>query len=409
MKINKLANGIRWVYIPYSNPKVSYFSLIIDAGSANETKNERGMAHFMEHMMFKGTASRKSIDIISELDNVGGELNAFTTKEKTCIHASIGTNHLQKAINLVADIAMFSQFPEKEIAKEKQIVHDEINMYIDNPEESIYDDFLEALFPNHSLGKTILGSHEDVDQFSQEKLLKFVKNHYATSNMVFTFFTGLSEDKIETMLTLATSNYTKSSKKVKVLDTLTPYKKFSLAKKTEFVQAHCILGSRVCSVRDDEKYALSMLNNILGGPYMNSRLNLAIREKYGFCYSIYSDIQLFKSSGVFTINFATETKYIDKCKGLIFKELQTLCDKGVNKKQFKIALDQVAGQLELSWDNPSGLVTTLGNALIDNEKVLTSQEVYEKYQKLNSEVLLKVANKYLKPQYQSEFLYIPSK
>ncbi|MBI3234971.1 MAG: insulinase family protein [Bacteroidetes bacterium] len=397
------------VYIPYSNPKVSYCSLIIDAGSANETKTERGMAHFMEHMMFKGTASRKSIDIISELDNVGGELNAFTTKEKTCIHASIGTNHLEKAINLIADIAMFSQFPEKEIEKEKQIVHDEINMYLDNPEESIYDDFLEALFPNHPLGKTILGSHEEVDKFSQEKLLKFIKNHYATSNMVFTFFTGLSEEKIEAMLTSATSEYTKSNKKVKVLDSLAPYKKFSLTKKAEFVQAHCILGSRVCSVRDDEKYALSMLNNILGGPYMNSRLNLAIREKHGFCYSIYSDIQLFKTSGVFTINFATETKYIDKCKGLIFKELQTLCDKGVNKKQFNIALDQVAGQLELSWDNPSGLVTTLGNALIDNEKVLTSNEVYEKYKKLNSEILLKVANKYMKPQHQSEFLYIPSK
>ncbi len=409
MEINQLDNGLRWVYFPYSNLQVSYCSLIIDVGSSNESIEELGMAHFMEHMMFKGTQKRKGIQIISELDNVGGELNAFTTKEKTCIHASFGSNYIKNTIDLICDIAMFSQFPEKEIEKEKQIVHDEINMYLDNPEESIYDDFLEKIYPNHPLGRSILGTHNDVDKFSKERLLNFVKNHYSTDKMVFTIFTSLDFKLIEKLLVQATANY--PILKNKSIDQIKPtkYKKFISQKESDFVQTHCVLGSNVCSVKDNEKFALAMLNNILGGPFMNSRLNLAIREKYGFCYNIYSDVQLFKNSGVFTVNFATEKKYINKCKELVNIELNKLCNKNITSTQFKTALKQVSGQLQLSWDNPSGMVTTLGNALLDNNKILTADEVFQKFNQLTPEYLNEIANKYLKSDRQSEYIYMPQK
>lgn len=406
MKIYTLNSGLRVVHIPYNNPHVSYCSLIINTGTVNELPGERGMAHFMEHMLFKGTQMRSGLRVISEIDNLGGELNAFTTKEKTCIHASLGTPYLAKAIDLIADITLHSAFPLKEINKEKQIVHDEINMYLDNPEESIYDDFMAAMFPNHPLGRTILGGHDDIDRMTREGLQKFISNHYRPDQMIFTVFTATDPDKVVKWVSEAFEF--RSGKKLKPEKPQpTRYRKFQKEKKSDFIQAHCIMGAPVCNVKSEDRFAVALLNNILGGPFMNSRLNLAIREKFGFCYSIYSDVQFFRNSGVLTINYATEKKYIQKTTELVRKELEKLTEKGISPAQLKIALKQVSGQIDLSWDNASGLVTSLGNALLDTGRILNRQEIFECYRSIGTADLRKVAEKYFDPKRQSIYSYIP--
>jgi predicted Zn-dependent peptidase len=180
-----------------------------------------------------------------------------------------------------------------------------------------------------------------------------------------------------------------------------------LDKKTDFIQAHCIMGAPVCSIQTEERFSVAFINNILGGPFMNSRLNLAIREKYGFCYSIYSDVQFFRDSGVLTINFATEKKYIHKTAELVKQELDKLINKGISLSQHKTALKQIAGQIDLSWDNAAGLVTSLGNALLDTGTILTRKQIYECYQSLSPTDIKNTALKYFNPEQQSIYRYIP--
>ncbi len=391
-EVFQLSNGIRVVYL-HAFAQVAHMGVTILAGSRFENPDEEGLAHFLEHCIFKGTNKRKAFHVLSRLDSVGGELNAFTSKEEICIYASFTKNHCKRASELLADITLNSSFPLKEIQKEKEIILDEINSYLDSPSEKIFDDFEAHLFKGHALGNNILGTKESVKSFGRKHLLNYVSRFFTSDNMVISFVGDVPRKQLEKILEADFIGC--QQKKVEIIQNdYSGNSPFKIKTQESNFQVHAMIGGLAPSYINDSRRSMTLLTNILGGPALNSRLNLSIREKYGYSYNIEATYSTFFDTGYWAVYLGTDPKYIKKSVELVHKELKLLRDKKLGTQQLNASKEQLKGHLALGLDSNSGLMLGLGKSLLMFNQIDTIQEIYESIDKLTAEELLETANEY---------------
>jgi predicted Zn-dependent peptidase len=400
-----LPNGIRLVHKPVPT-YVAHLGLTINAGSRDEEEHEQGLAHFIEHLIFKGTQKRKAYHILSHMENVGGEINAYTSKEDTCIYASFMNLHFARCMDLISDIVFHSVFPEREIKKEKDVVIDEINSYKDNPGEQIMDDFDGIIFKGHPLGTNILGTPKHLKKFSRENIFNFLKKNYVTHEMVISSVGNINFQKLIKLAERYFGDFQGSEKEIprRQFDHYLPENK---AIKRRNHQVHCVMGNVAYNVDHTRKTPMILLNNILGGPGLNSRLNMAVREKHGFCYNIESHYQPYSDTGIFNIYLGTDQFFLDKTLGLVEKELAFLRNKRLGKLQLKRAKQQLQGQVAISFESNLHEMLSIGKSLLMYNKIDTIEQINEKIEKITSSDLMEVANEVLDPSQMSMLVYKP--
>tara|TARA_B100001063_G_scaffold246476_1_gene285845 strand:- start:2889 stop:4112 length:1224 start_codon:yes stop_codon:yes gene_type:complete len=387
---HQLENGIRIVH-KKTTGAVAHCGLIIKGGSSDEAEQEQGLAHFIEHVIFKGTSKRKAYHILSRMEDVGGELNAFTTKEETCIYSSFMSEYYSRALELLSDITFNSIFPKKELEKEKIVVLDEINYYKDNPSELIFDEFEEQVFSNHSLGKNILGTPKHIQSFDKKMIEDFMHKNYLTHEIIISSVGNISMSKLIKVIENHFANIPKKDLK-REENTFSNYRKKEIEVERKGFQSHCILGTEAYGVNHPKKTALILLNNILGGPGMNSRLNLAIREKYGFTYSIESNYTSYSDTGIFSIYLASDNDKMNKSIKLAKRELIKFCEKPLGTLQLKKAKQQLIGQIAIGQESEVNLMLAMGKSMLLYNKVDTFELVKNKIENVTSEELVNVAN-----------------
>ncbi len=398
-----LSNGMRIVYL-HANAQVAHLGITILAGSRFEHPEEDGMAHFLEHCIFKGTKNRKAFHVLSRLDSVGGELNAYTAKEEMCVYASFTKNHLSRAAELLADITLNSNFPMKEIEKEKEIIIDEINSYLDSPGDKIFDDFEYHLFKGHPLGNNILGTKESVKSFSQADLVRYVNRYFTAENMVVSFVGDIPLLEFQKVI----ERYFSLFPNGKPNTDFKPFEKnnpFRIRSKEGNYQVHAVIGGLAPNYKEETRRGMTLLTNLLGGPALNSRLTLSIREKYGFSYNVEANYTPYVDTGFWSVYLGTDAKYVEKSIALVYKELKKLRDQKLGVQQLSQAKEQLKGHLALGLDSNSGLMLGLGKSLLLFNQIDTIQEIYRGIDKLTASELLEIANEYFADEHCSELVF----
>lgn len=389
-EIIRLDNGIRAVFHRQLSP-VTHTCLVVNAGSRDEQTGKFGVAHFIEHLLFKQTERRSTQQILNHLEAVGGDLNAYTTKEYTCIHASILKPHLPKALDLFEDIIFHSTFPADEMEKEKGVIVDEMASYRDNPEESIIDDYEDLIYKDSGLGHNILGLEHDLLGFTKEDVQQFLSRNYRTEDIVIGITGDYDLKTVEKILRryfdpVKASNSTLRQRQQIVLN---GSEHVELAKPIN--QVHFMLGAPAYSIHDDRKTGLLLLNNMLGGFGMTSILNLVIREKHGIAYTIESNYTLFNDTGLFTIYLGTDAEKVKRAKKLVFRELDKLKEKGVSENQLQKAKNKFKGQIALAEENRMSMIIAEAKNVMDYDRVISLDEVFEKIDAVSTPELLSIA------------------
>jgi predicted Zn-dependent peptidase len=401
--LHTLDNGIRLVHhrIP---GLVAHCGIIINIGSRDEKEQEHGIAHFIEHMLFKGTRKRKAYHILSRLEDVGGELNAYTTKEETSVHASFLKDDYERAVELISDITFNSVFPEREIEKEKDVVIEEINSYLDNPSELIFDDFEELIFSNQPIGRNILGTPESVRLYTQRKLLDFISDNYNTLEMVFCSVGDIPDEKILRLFKTHFSGIV-TNKKERTSNKSWVYCPAYLTKEMDTFQNHCIIGNLAYDLKDDRRMGMFLLNNILGGQGLNSRLNLSLREKNGLAYNVESSYNPYNDTGIFSIYFGTDAQYLNKSIAIALSELKKLRTSKLGTIQLSKAKNQIKGYLARGYENHESLMLSLGKSLLVFNKIDTIEVICKKIDDVTASELLETANDIFEPSRLSTLIY----
>lgn len=398
-----LPNGIRLVHRPANN-HVSHTGILVNTGSRDEKESELGMAHFLEHVIFKGTVHRKVYHILSRLENVGADLNAFTTKEETCIYASFLNKYYDRTLELIKDITFNSIFPDKELEKEKEVIYDEINSYKDTPSEQIFDDFEEQVFSGHPIGRNILGDPKTIKKFTRSDVLKFIHHNYNTDQIVICSVGKIDFSKLIRII----EKY--------FIDIKPSYRNFNREKFSEYkpsikyvkrktFQNHCLIGNIAYSINDEKYTALALLNNILGGPGLNTRLNLAIREKYGYAYNLESNYTPYSDTGIFSIYISTENGYLERSIELINKELEKLRNKSLGVLQLKRAKQQMMGQIAIANESNLNKMLHAGRSTLHSDKAESIDEIYRKIENVTSRDLREAANEIFAAETMSTLIY----
>lgn len=398
-----LPNGIRIIHKVVSQ-QVAHCALMINTGSRDETKNEQGLAHFIEHTIFKGTKRRKSFHILSRMENVGGEINAYTTKEEICIYASFLPQYYGRALELFSDISLRSSFPKKEMEKEKEVVLDEINSYRDNPSEEIFDEIEELVFQNHPLGRNILGTEHLVKSFEKEDILNFAKNNIHTDEAVICSVGNFDFKKLVQLCDKyfgAIPERLRTKKRQK-FENYQPQERYE--EKGQY-QAHCVIANEAYSSEDKRKTALALLNNILGGPGLNTRLNMGIREKYGFCYNIESSYSPFSDTGLFSIYLGTDFSYLNRTIQLTHKELKKLREKPLGSLQLQRAKQQLIGQIAIGQESNVNELLGMARSVLSYDKVDSIEDIYKEIEQTNAKELQDIANEIFRKDKLSMLVY----
>ncbi|MCS2612100.1 insulinase family protein [Bacteroides fragilis] len=401
--IHTLSNGLRIIHEP-SLSKVAYCGFAVDAGTRDEAENEQGMAHFVEHLIFKGTRKRKAWHILNRMENVGGDLNAYTNKEETVIYSAFLTEHFGRALELLVDIVFHSTFPQNEIEKETEVIIDEIQSYEDTPSELIFDDFEDMIFRNHPLGRNILGRPELLKQFRSGDAVAFTSRFYQPSNMVFFVLGNFDFQKIVRQVEKLLADLPL----IGVDNHRTPpplYVPEHLVVHKETHQAHVMIGSRGYNAYDDKRTGLYLLNNILGGPGMNSRLNVSLRERRGLVYTVESNLTSYTDTGAFCIYFGTDPADVDTCLRLTYKELKRMRDVKMTSSQLMAAKKQLIGQIGVASDNNENNALGMAKTFLHYHKYESSESVFRRIEALTAEGLLEVANEMFAEEYLSTLIY----
>jgi predicted Zn-dependent peptidase len=389
------SNGIRFLHLPASGP-VAHLAVYINAGTRDEAEDQNGMAHFIEHTIFKGTAKRKAYHILTRLESVGGELNAFTTKEETCIFATFLNEHFHRALELIADILTHPSFPEKELKKEKDVILDEINSYKDNPSEEIYDLLEENVFQGHALEKNILGKPEHILNFTRDDVLHFIQNNYTAGKMVVCTIGDLNFNKISHQVEKYFEVF-KADQPGKDRQLFSSYKPFNLNLARTTFQAHCMIGNVAYDRKDPRRFPLYLLNNILGGPAMNSRLNLAVRERHGYAYTVESAFLPYTDTGIFSIYFGTDNENLEKSLALIRKEMDKLRTVRLGALQLSQAKKQLIGQIEIANESNLNYLMAAGKAYLHDSRLDEPDEIRKKIEAITGEQIMEVAQEIFDP------------
>ncbi|SNU04259.1 Predicted Zn-dependent peptidase [Prevotellaceae bacterium MN60] len=343
-----LANGLRIIHLHSQSPVV-YCGIGINAGARQEGIGEEGLAHFCEHTTFKGTKKRSALQILNGLESVGGDLNAFTNKEDTVFYAAILKDHLNKAVDLLCDIVFNSTYPEEEIRHEVDVICDEIESYNDTPAELIYDEFENLIFQNHPLGHNILGTREQVLAFTGEDARRFTQRYYRPDNAIFFAYGDIDFARLVKKLKAETEAL---GMKEKVAEEKPAA--FILSNTTNHPshhQAHVMLGSRTFNYDDERRMPLYLLNNLLGGPGMNARLNLSLREKNGLVYTVESSMVSYSDTGCWSVYFGCDHHDVKRCLRLVHRELDKVMQSPLSDRQLSAAKRQLKGQIAIACDN----------------------------------------------------------
>ena len=411
-----LKNGLRIIHLP-SPSQVVYCGYQIAAGTRNESSGEEGIAHFCEHMTFKGTERRNAIQIINALEGVGGELNAFTNKEDTVFYAAISKEHFSQAVDILTDIVFHSQYPQHEIEKEVEVICDEIESYNDSPAELIYDDFENIIFEGHPLGHNILGKAEQLRTYTTEDALRFVRRNYRTDNAIFFAYGDLDFAKIcksvecrtdsvecrvenvefATAAEISCGAVARSSSAGLLPEGRKNSKLYTLnsqliVRQLSTHQSHVMLGTRAYDIHHPMRIPLYLLNNILGGPGMNARLNISLRERNGLVYTVESTMVSYSDTGIWCIYFGCDSHDIKRCLKLVRRELDKMMQKLLSASQLRNAKRQLKGQIAIACDNREQFALDFGKSFLHYgwEKDIT--HLYESIDKVTAEDIQKVAN-----------------
>lgn len=360
-----LSNGLRVIHLQSPSPVV-YCGYEVCAGTRDEQTGEEGLAHFCEHVTFKGTSRRSSIQVLNCLESVGGELNAYTNKEETVFYAAILKEHFPKAVDLLSDIVFNSTYPQNEINKEVEVICDEIESYNDSPAELIYDDFENAIFEGYPLGHNILGCEKLLRGFTTDDALRFTRRFYKPENAVFFVSGDVDFNKVVKLLKKATATFPAAKPLVDVAPkvSLPKYESRLFVNDKGTHQAHVMIGNRAYSVHDKRRMPLYLLNNILGGPGMNARLNLSLRERHALVYTVESTMVCYSDTGLWCVYFGCDPKDINKCIKLVRRELDKIIEKPLSEGQLKAAKRQIKGQIGVACDNRESFALDFGKTFL---------------------------------------------
>lgn len=391
-----LNNGLRVVYAS-SPTNTVYLGLALDAGTRDEKDGESGMAHFAEHLSFKGTDRRTSRQIITYMESVGGDLNAFTGKEETVYYCTCQKEHFSRAMDLLFDVAFHSKYPQEEMDKEVEVVIDEIESYNDSPSELIYDDFEAMLFQGHPLGRSILGNAERLRAYKTEDVQNYTSRLYVPSNAVLFVYGNVSEKEI--LRRIPDDVLSEAGQRIVTDETiLRPYAPQSKVIEKDTHQAHIMMGARAFGGTHPKHLALFLANNILGGPGLSSRLNLALREKRGLVYTVESTLTTYTDTGVWAIYFGCDHHDAEKCKRIVKRELQRLCDAPLSEKALNAAKRQIIGQIALSYDNFESVAIGMGKRMLHYGRTQTKEQFIDRIQALTAEQVWDAAKEIFNPE-----------
>ena len=385
-----IKNGLRIIHLP-STSRVVYCGYQIAAGTRNELAGEEGMAHFCEHMTFKGTEKRNAIQIINALEGLGGELNAFTNKEDTTFYAAISKEHFTQAVNILTDIVFHSQYQQHEIDKEVEVICDEIESYNDSPAELIYDEFENILFEGHPLGHNILGKAEQLRTYTTEDALRFVRRHYRPDNAIFFAYGDVDFGKLVKLLDSLEMN-TPAADISSINYKLSAINSQLVTKEHGTHQAHVMLGTRAYDIHHPLRIPLYLLNNILGGPGMNARLNLSLRERNGLVYTVESTMVNYSDTGIWSVYFGCDPQDVKRCLRLVHRELDKMMQRPLSATQLRNAKRQLKGQIAIACDNHEQFALDFGKSFLHYgwEKDIT--HLYDSIDKVTAEDIQTVAN-----------------
>ena len=398
MKYNTytLDNGLRIIHLP-SDSQVVYCGYQINAGTRNEEPGEEGLAHFCEHVTFKGTERRKAWHILNCLESVGGDLNAYTNKEGTVYYSAILKEHIARAVDLLSDIVFHSVYPQAEIDKEVEVICDEIESYNDSPAELIYDEFENILFKGSPLGHNILGTAEQVRAFKTEDALRFTQKLYRPDNAIFFAYGDIDFKKLVRLLqrALADDKSVVNLAKEKLPKNY-PSVGDGIAGQTIVMQknthqAHVMIGTRAYDVNDDRRMPLYLLNNMLGGPGMNAKLNLALREHNGLVYTVESTMVSYGDTGTWSIYFGCDEHDVKRCLRLVRKELDKFMQKPLSDAQLKAAKKQIKGQIGVACDNRENFALDFGKSFLHYGWEKNVDRLYEQVDEITAAQIQAVA------------------
>ena len=407
MKYNTytLDNGLRIIHLP-SDSKVVYCGYQINAGTRNEEPGEEGLAHFCEHVTFKGTERRKAWHILNCLESVGGDLNAYTNKEGTVYYSAILKEHIARAVDLLTDIVFHSVYPQAEIDKEVEVICDEIESYNDSPAELIYDEFENIIFKGSPLGHNILGTAEQVRSFKTEDALRFTRKLYQPDNAIFFAYGDIDFKKLVRLLKksfLSEERRVKSEKfnspeaqtqfniQHSTFNTQHSFEGQTIVMQKNTHQAHVMIGTRAYDVNDSRRMPLYLLNNMLGGPGMNAKLNLALREHNGLVYTVESTMVAYGDTGIWSIYFGCDEHDVKRCLRLVRKELDKFMQKPLSEAQLKAAKKQIKGQVGVACDNRENFALDFGKSFLHYGWEKNVDRLYEQVDEITAEQIQAVA------------------
>lgn len=404
-QVHTLQNGIRVLVKPQAS-EIAHACILLNAGSRDEELGKDGLAHLIEHLLFKRTERRTTNQILNRLELVGADLNAYTTKEYTCIHASFLNQYLERALDLFEDLAFHSVFPEEEIEKEKGVILDEIASYLDQPEEAIQDDFEEMIFKDHALGRNILGTPQSMSLLKRKDIEEFCRTNYRTDEIVIGITGAYEFAKViklaEKLFGHLPANLPERNRQVP-----SGYQAQKLNSRKPINQCHAVLGNQAYAIHHSNREALLLLNNLLGGMGMSSRLNLEIREKYGIAYTIESNYTPLSDCGIFSIYLGTDPEKIDKALKLVDRELKKLRDQKMGEIQLHRAKQKFIGQIALAEENRLSLIISLSKSLLDFGSIDPLEVLFAKINQVTPEQLLAIANEVFDPQKLSLLVFKP--
>ena len=414
--IATLPNGLRVIHLT-SPSSVVYCGIGIAAGSRHECVGEEGVAHFCEHMSFKGTRRRSAIQILNCLESVGGDLNAFTNKEDTTFYAAVQKEHFSRAVDLLMDIVFCSQYPQHEVEHEVDVICDEIESYNDSPAELIYDVFENQLFNGHPLGHNILGTREKVQHFTSQHAFNFTSRYYRPDNAIFFAYgdisfsrlmkslevrgerlevreySGLQNQQPNTSLTSYISPLTSESSNLSPLTSTTSHH-----------QAHVMLGCQSFSYDDKRRMPLFLLNNILGGPGMNARLNLKLREQHGLVYTVESSMASYSDTGVWSVYFGCDHHDVKRCIRLVHRELDRMMQAPLSERQLVAAKRQLKGQLTIAADNREQFALDMAKHFLHCGKERSLEQLIDQIDTITASQLQDVAQELFAPEHMQQLI-----
>ena len=408
MKSLILGSGLR-VIVSNNASGVAYCGIAVDSGTRDELDGERGMAHFTEHLSFKGTGTRTSRQIISRMESVGGELNAFTGKEETVYYCACQSRYIGRALDLLADVVLQSTYPQAEMDKEVEVVVDEIESYNDSPSELIYDDFEALLFKGHPLGRNILGDAERLREYRTKDVRAYVSRMYTPDRMVL-FCSGPVEESDAAIMRMLRPVLAKHPKLnagnarpfVRPVDSIPAPSgctyPLTVRMDKDTHQSHIMMGARAYA-RDDSRYlALYLASNILGGTGLSSRLNMALRERTGLVYTVDSSLVSYSDTGVWAVYFGCDRQDVARCKRLVTKELRRLCNAPLSERALSAAKRQLSGQIALAYENTENVAIGMGKRLLHCGRTLSREQLIERIGRLTAQQVWEAARDVFNPE-----------